>query len=79
MESRKALTFGDSPYLMRSLRFAAIDEHGDELWLIVCDSCMGNGYDLESDPDLIEVCPSCEGAGEFGPFTEFEARQELHS
>lgn len=58
----------------RQVRFAGLLD-GVEQWEIVCRECMGAGFDLESDE--VDLCPSCDGAGEFGPFDEDEVRRQL--
>ena len=60
---------------VREVKFSHVDEYGDEQWLIVCSECMGVGIDLSSDE--VEVCLSCDGMGESGPFGEADVRNHL--
>ena len=68
---------GLDPYALRSVRFVATDEHGDDLWVIVCRQCTGHGFDL--DADEVSLCEACEGLGESDPMTTDEVRSELLS
>lgn len=77
-DSRKAEALvGLDPYALRSVRYMATNEHGDDLWVIVCKACNGAGYDLDSD--AVVSCAACDGLGESDPMTSYEVTQELLS
>jgi hypothetical protein len=72
----KRSTFTETT-LLRSVRYSHTDPALGDMWTIVCASCGGNGYDLETEPELVTVCTACDGLGESDDMPEHEVRAIL--
>lgn len=71
-------SFADSTFAGETFRPHVRYEYDDvdgENWTVVCPSCSGNGYDIETEG--FSVCDSCEGLGEFGPMSTAEVREHF--
>ena len=65
MQARKGFT-----PTRAEVKYSHTDPQEGDQWMIICNQCMGNGYDI--DLDDVSMCHACDGMGESSPISEHQ-------